>query len=416
MLSPYKTVYERATFVAFSLLSVGIIRPHPSDALLLGLLIIGVANGCLRLAAAFSDLAVTFLLSCFWMFYLLSAILNTVDLVAIGNLLVNMFLFYFLRLYIDSRARMRTVLFGYLTSVIGTAALGICIRQGLVTYDVFNNCFPGLRFAGLMSDPNVLGSYSVPAAIWLLDELLNPTLWKCWIIWKSAALAAVVLLVSSTFSRGAWLNLAVGVVAYLLLRGRTFMKARCLTVRAIILAGTVLTIVLTFEHLGYVSIAKSRLSLRLEDDQRFDYQRRGMEVSARTVFGIGPMRSTVTQLQHPPHNFFLQVLQENGWCSLFAMVCLLGLFGIRHARAIGRRKDRVCGLSHAVILSCFLGLLVNSLFIDVLYWRILWLILGLAWVTSSDLSGRGRDSTDQTRKRRVRLRTCALRALHSGPT
>jgi len=58
--------------------------------------------------------------------------------------------------------------------------------------------------------------------------------------------------------------------------------------------------------------------------------------------------------------------------------------------------DKPYGLSAKVLLACLAGLALNSLVIDTLHWRHLWLILALAWTVCTCSDPRSVRSLEQT--------------------
>ena len=69
------------------------------------------------------------------------------------------------------------------------------------------------RVRGTFKDPNVLGAYLVPALLYVLNVAIRKGVLKA-SLW---VLAAPILLFASlmAFSRGAWINLAVSLLAYI---------------------------------------------------------------------------------------------------------------------------------------------------------------------------------------------------------
>src|SRR5215211_7383467 len=101
-------------------------------------------------------------------------------------------------------------LVAYLAATVISAALA-CLA--LVTPFPGSGAFvSGPRAQGLFKDPNVFGPFLVPAALVLMEELVAPRLLRLRFLPKLALLSIVTLGVLFSFSRAAWLNLAVGVV------------------------------------------------------------------------------------------------------------------------------------------------------------------------------------------------------------
>ena len=63
------------------------------------------------------------------------------------------------------------------------------------------------RARALFQDPNVFGPFLIPAALILVEEILDPRLLRARLVTKALLIAIVLLGVLFSYSRGAWLNL-----------------------------------------------------------------------------------------------------------------------------------------------------------------------------------------------------------------
>ncbi len=131
--------------------------------------------------------------------------------------------------YIDRRRRARAVVIGYGIAAASSAALGtLALLTPLPHRDFFllQGC---CRAEGLFQDANVFGPFLIPPLLILLHEALVPQLIPR--RFRPLVIATVVLLelgVLLSFSRAAWLNLALGLMimlAVLAMRPGGFAKA-----------------------------------------------------------------------------------------------------------------------------------------------------------------------------------------------
>src|SRR6201999_418133 len=73
--------------------------------------------------------------------------------------------------------------------------------------------YTGTRARALFKDPNVFGPFLVPAILLLMQETLEPRLLRSGRFFKLVMTAILLCGILFSYSRAAWLNFAVGVVA-----------------------------------------------------------------------------------------------------------------------------------------------------------------------------------------------------------
>jgi hypothetical protein len=77
----------------------------------------------------------------------------------------------------------------------------------------------------------------------------------------------------------------------------------------------------------------------------------------------------------------VRVLSEQGIAGFFVIAAVIFgtlLLAIRNV-ALGRGTF---GITSAALLACWCGILANSLFVDTLHWRHLWIVAGLIWAAT----------------------------------
>ncbi len=237
----------------------------------------------------------------------------------------------------------------------------------------------GQRLQGFYKDPNVIGPFAIFAGCTATFVPRRPGL----ILLRNAALGVAILTVFLTFSRGAWLNLAVTlcIISFLLWR-----HAR----NVALLASTTLTLlgalfVLLFWNPSWFLFAQDRLGIMPYDEHRFYFQIEGLRAGWATFWGIGPGQSERV-LQYATHSLFVRVWAEQGPLGMLALSAFLAVHVYALLRALRRAQTAQDILASGALLACLLGTLANSFFIDTLHWRHFWLLLGLTWAYAYSLS------------------------------
>jgi O-antigen ligase len=351
--------------------------PAPSDAVFLIAIAVGIATG--RFVAS----RVPTFVSASIGIYLT---LNVIALAGVANM-ARAFRFSFTTFYlalfglwlaswVTSRARAALVCRTYVFATVLSAALGTFAYAGgpgratLLEYG-------GTRAVALYKDPNVFGAFLVPAALIVVDELLAPKILKGRRLTKIAMFLVLTLGVVVSFSRAAWINLALGILAmiavFALRRGGTRRAAALLT-SMLITVGVIGVVLAATGSLGFL---QSRAQVQAYDTQRFGAQADGLRIVSQHPLGVGP-----GQFEHyaplSAHSTYVRALAELGVLGFVcALALLLGtlVLAARNA-ALGRETY---GIGSAPLLGAWSGLLLSGFVIDTLHWRHLWLIAALIW-------------------------------------
>jgi O-antigen ligase len=265
--------------------------------------------------------------------------------------------------------------------IMGTAALA-GVAPGPT--DLYFRSEHGLRLSPLFKDPNVYGPYMAAGGFLLLARaFIGSGGGKL----ASIGLAGFVLsMMFMTFSRGAWVNSAVIAFTFVVLAivfTRSWRDVKWL----IVFLGFCVVVVLAglpfvLEATGMTDFFSSRAQLQYYDTERFSNWVTAYNVAIREPLGIGPghfVRQGVfpqSQFNLDPHNLVLKVAVENGWLGLVSFfgalwVLMAGLF-----RSFRLGDDR--RYLRMMIFAIIMGQLVNSLVVDSLHWRHLFVLLGFA--------------------------------------
>jgi O-antigen ligase len=181
--------------------------------------------------------------------------------------------------YVRTEARARMVLrlwvgTAVLTAAASTLALYVAFPGAIELHKRYVD-----RAQGFFNDPNVYGPFLIPAAIFVLHELLEPRLLRGGRPLKLLCLSVLVLGVTTSYSRAAWLNLGVAVLvmlAVLPLRRGGVRRASALLVTLVACFGAAGAAVVVS---GSSNFLEERAHLQSYDSQRFGAQRGGIELA-----------------------------------------------------------------------------------------------------------------------------------------
>ena len=248
--------------------------------------------------------------------------------------------------------------FGYLTGRVNLFGSAI-LRHG--------------RLTGFFKDPNVLGPFLIPVSAYFLMQFLKAR--------RSELLNFAFFLFFSfgillTFSRAAWLNYAVTTI---LLVGTALLNrsTRSKALSFFVIAVPVLFVFWYFADkidllgINLRDFILARSKLQHYDSKRFEAQHKFIDIlsSTNAFFGIGPGNYELYS-RIATHSLYARYIGERG---LFG-VSLFILFWALVLREVFNRRDK------NFILLVLFGQLVNSVFIDSLHWRHLWLLITLAFL------------------------------------
>ncbi|MDI2586533.1 O-antigen ligase family protein [Psychrobacillus sp. NEAU-3TGS] len=266
------------------------------------------------------------------------------------------------------------ILHGYLISACISAIIGILAYFYILPSSDFFLMYG--RAKALFKDPNVFGPFLVIPALFSISmaELKDRKLNKKVFYYLTFLLLSAGIIIS--FSRAAWGNFAISLLIYLCLFKINHFRNRIHTIIFLILIG--IPGILYFIQTPMVEdLLVTRLSYQGYDNDRFDTQLAAFESGLSNPFGIGPGQSENT-FQYSPHSLYARVFTENGVVGLisFSLLLIVSIF-----KAFARFWNaKVYGTLYLVIFASLTGLAFNSLFVDTLHWRHLWLLLALAWL------------------------------------
>ena len=376
--------YDAAIALGVLLLAVVRIEPAPSDLVFGVVIALALVTGRLYLERV--PLSVTLLVSAFLALNLLASTAAIDGARAATYFGVTLYLGIFalwLTAYVCSVRRARLVLVAYIGGAALSAAVAcLALIAPFPGADVFVS---GPRAQGLFKDPNVFGPFLVPAVLILMEETVAPRLLRLRLLPKLVLLSVMAVGVVFSFSRAAWLNLAVGTVvlfAVLALRRGGARRAMTLLVVTLVAGAALFGVLAATSSFEFLT---ERAAFQDYDSQRFGAQASGIEVAVEHPLGIGPGQfERISDLS--AHSTYVRSLAEEGPLGAAVILGLVLLTLGFAARNVALGVDTY-GIGSAGLLAAWCGLLANSSFVDTLHWRHLWLVAALIWAGTAVRAG-----------------------------
>jgi len=239
------------------------------------------------------------------------------------------------------------------------------------------------RARGTFKDPNVLGAFLVPAVLYVLNDVLTARPVRA-LLW-TPLLAALVLATLLSFSRGAWINLLVGLVVYgffafsLSRSNRQRIKLLFCAVLAGVVAVGALIAVQTIPQVS------ERLSERASFEQSYDVgpegrfggQKKAAGLVAEHPLGIGALEFSRRYHPEDVHQVYLNMYLNTGWFGGTLYVLLVVATIVLGLTLAVRGRDRE-GYG-AILVAAFLGMSVEGMVVDTDHWRHFYLIMATIW-------------------------------------
>jgi O-antigen ligase len=371
--------YEAAVALGFLLFGVVAVEPAPPDGVFAVVIAVALLTGRFDLSRV--PMSVFALLGAFIFLNFLSAIEALDPGVTARFMTITLYLAVFaiwFTSYLKSERRARNVVRAYVGPAVAFGLLtSLALFLPIPGADLILR-YEGTRATGLFEDPNVFGPFLIPAALILLQEILDPRLLRSSRAMKVAMFLILTGGVLFSYSRAAWVNYAVSVVCLLgILAVRRGGGRRALAVLAVLVVAG-LSVAGTLAVTGSVGFLQERARLQSYDVERFGAQRTGLELAERYPVGIGPGQFDVV-VPVSTHSTYVRALAEQGLLGLLVITALFLatlVFAVRNA-TLGRDSY---GIGSAALLAAWIGLLINSFVVDTLHWRHLWFVAALIWV------------------------------------
>lgn len=273
------------------------------------------------------------------------------------------------------------ILEGFAIGGVLAAAVGIAAYLGAP--GLGSSMIEHRRLMGMFKDPNVFGAYLVPVTLIITSRLIQRE-GRRW-IW-CFALAVVIGGVFLSFSRGAWVNLAVALASFFALftcadgLGRAWWRTFVFFPLGMVLLGAVV-----WKLVSVPEVAETfawRFGMQGYDDERFAVQGQLLAQAIQHPIGFGPAGTQVIS-SRASHNLYIHVFVENGILGLTSLSAFLAASWVRSLWMAVSTLDFRDRLRFAVIGGALTGMLVESFVIGSLHWRHLWVFCALAWAWPS---------------------------------
>ncbi len=375
-----------AVALGIGLLGVVLIEPAPADGALCVVMAVALVTGRFRLAAA--PRAAVAILAVLAALNVMSSIQVADAGRAAGFFAITLYLAAFglwLPGYVTSEGRARLIVVAYLFAAVSSALLGMLALAGVIPGAAVLT--EGGRARALFQDPNVFGPFLVPAALIVAEELVRPRLLRLSRVTKALLLAVLVLGVVFSYSRGAWLNLALALAVMGVVFAARGGVRQALALVAIGLVGAAVVAGAVIAT-GSADFLAERARPQTYDTTRFAGQRAGLQPAWEYPFGAGPGQfEAIAGIS--AHSTYARAVGEQGFLGVLVLAALLGFTLGAAVRNAARGRDAY-GIGSAALVAAWCGLLANSAFIDTLHWRHLWLLAGLIWAAGMRSASPGR--------------------------
>jgi O-antigen ligase len=371
--------YETAVACGFLILGVVRVEPSPADGLFAVVISIALVTGRFRIDRV--PLTIGAVLIAFLALNIISAVEAIDPAIAARFFLITLYLAVFsvwFTGYLSSVHRARQVTRAYVAGSVGSALLGVLALFAPVPGRALFLSEGEFRAQALFEDPNVFGPFLVPAALILLEEIINPRLLRSRVWVKALLFGVLVSGVLFSYSRAAWLNFAVAVAVMLMalaLRRRGGRRAFAI-IAVLVVAGT--GAIATLAVTGSVDFLQERAQFQSYDVERFGAQRTGIALAQQYPFGVGPGQFEALS-PVSTHSTYVRALAEQGLLGLMAILVLFVATLIFAGRNAVLGRDTY-GIGSAALLGAWTGICANSLFVDTLHWRHLWFVAALVWI------------------------------------
>jgi O-antigen ligase len=275
--------------------------------------------------------------------------------------------------------RMVVIKRGYIAGAFIASVIGILSYfdvAGLATLS------PMGRAQGTYKDPNVLSTYIILPALFLIQDVMLRSSGSKLV--RFAALLTILACLFLSFSRGAWLNFVFSTVMMI---GLTFMltpSARLrsrivmLTMIGVGIATVLIMYLLTIEEVRMLFYDRLTLvkSYDTGETGRFGRQLNALGDIFLWPLGFGPMEFGRIYGQDP-HNVFLNAFASYGWLGgISYLLLIIGTIIVGFKSLLVRSPWQ----NAAIVLFCpFIGTVIQGVQIDTDHWRHFYWMLGMIW-------------------------------------
>ena len=252
-----------------------------------------------------------------------------------------------------------------IASILGT--IGFVLQTELLTWDG--------RAKGLIDDPNMYGSFLIPAVLFCAYFLFRPRTSKLLV---TGAMLILLLGILLSFSRIAVVAVFFCLVAYVFFHNRRRPRRLFLMAGGIVVAGIALFAVASLTSGEFTEKLLDRLtfakSYDLGEEGRYGRYLLVLPMILQNPLGVG-----VLQLEkifpEPIHNIWLSSFVNYGWLAGFSWITLVIASVVVSIRNYMQTKSEIT----ITLLLSLAGIVMCASLHEGEHWRHMWLLFGLVW-------------------------------------
>jgi O-antigen ligase len=356
-----------------------VMEPAPTDLLFVALFLVFLASRSVRKPIDLNPvLSLGLLLFVLGHLVSLFAFRNLARAIIFGGVTAYLLVFWYVIVALVENygaTAVRLIRLAFLFAAVSAVTIGLLVPYFPSLVDLLGlRDTLGPRAQGAFKDPNVYSPFLCAAFMLVLNDLVTRRL----SLRSIALLGLFAVGIQSAFSRGAYVNLAVALATFVALHvvlvHRRQWLIRGVTTCVVLVAVVTPVVLLYIEAKGLDEFFYGRLQMQSYDDSRFSAQILALLTLGESPLGVGPGQSDIV-LPISPHNLYLRVATENGILGIIGwLLFLLTTFWICLEGVARRGPFRDV---YTACLAIIMGIVVNSLVIDSLHWRHLFLFLAL---------------------------------------
>jgi hypothetical protein len=288
--------------------------------------------------------------------------------------------FFAAALISNTEQRLALLTRGYTIAALTASIIAILAYFHLIPFSELFLRFDRAR--GTFNDPNVLGAFLVFPALLAFQRVLSAS--RAQALRAGIALAVMLMALLLSFSRAAWGQLAgTGALLMLVMLITTHSSKERLRIVVAALFGIFVVALILLALLSVDRVAelfKERASLDQAHDTghfgRFGRHVLGFALALETPLGIGPY-AFGRIFPEDPHNTFLNAFMCGGWISGICYPAIVLVTAVRGVAFLF--VPTPWQRAYQVVFCAFVGVVGESLLIDIDHWRHYFLLLGAMW-------------------------------------
>ncbi len=382
--APSRPVTDLAALSAFWLLfamsSFVLYEPAPFDLFFIALFGLSMVLG-LRIPNSIFPMMLTMVL--FLIFGLIGTALGSrfsesLRHIAITGLLCAVSIFIACFIYRFRERGLRALLSGWVIAGVVASLLGILGYFHMLggASEQFTLYF---RAKGSFKDPNVLAPFIVVPMLYCFYEVLTRR--GLMVLINLGFLAIMLLALLLTFSRGGWAHflfssMMAGTLWLAASKDGAFRTKLILFAIAGAIFGAVgFMFLLDVESIGNLFEIRAQVTQSYDSGAsgRFAGQVLTIDKILENPLGLGALGFLPDWFEQP-HNVYLFVFMTSGWFGGMAYLAMIALTLILGFKALSKPDN--CGALLIILLSGFLGVVLEGIIVDTDHWRHFWINLG----------------------------------------